>query len=319
MDIEFNRDGHSSNNRQSIKGSRRNNQSLWFEEPSETLQKLNAYYRQCNTLEFGLRSKPKDQAKVSIDSSIFLPEIKEKSSIVKDIKGKKVLFPMEPYDQQKEYVGNLISALNQAQSTLLEYPRGGGRTLALLAGCLSWLFEKSEAKDFPLPKVFFVCRNFSRLPDVLCINKIISQVKKEVYKYSITVLGSRDQLCVNPNLSDCHGKERISRCKNLVQNKECRFFNTYAEKRDLISNLYKSKVMDIEEWTSEGKSQKFCPFYATRNLVDQAHLVMLPYELLLDPKYIDLIHDHYENSVLIIEDADLFEGFALEVIKVHLE
>lgn len=78
----------------------------------------------------------------------------------------KVLFPLEPYDQQIEYVTNLISALNQAQSTLLEYPRGGGRTLAILAGCLGWLHEKAEKKTLTLPKVFFVCRNYSRLPDV---------------------------------------------------------------------------------------------------------------------------------------------------------
>ena len=78
-----------------------------------------------------------------------------------------VQFPVEPYEQQVEYVTNLISALKEAQNTLLEYPRGGGRTLSILAGCLSWLFEqKTEEKAGTLPKIFFVCRNYSRLPDV---------------------------------------------------------------------------------------------------------------------------------------------------------
>jgi Rad3-related DNA helicase len=78
-----------------------------------------------------------------------------------------VQFPVEPYDQQVEYVTNLIAALKEAQNTFLEYPRGGGRTLSILAGCLSWLFEQSEKKAGVLPKIFFVCRNYSRLPDVL--------------------------------------------------------------------------------------------------------------------------------------------------------
>ena len=144
--------------------------------------------------------------------------------------------------------------------------------------------------------------------------KIISQIKKEVYKYSITVLGSRDQLCVNPTLSDCQGKEKTTRCKNLVQNKECRFFNTYAEKRDTIVKIYQNKVYDLEEWVSEGKNQRFCPFYATRNLIAQSHLVLLPFETLADQKTIELVEEYLFNSIVIVEDADLFEGFILDVV-----
>ena len=140
---------------------------LWFEENSPFDEKLKKFYQQCNTLEFGPKSSiNKGGLKVSIDSNLSLPEIKALSSISKDIEGMKVLFPVEPYPQQLEYVGNLLSALGQAQNTLLEYPRGGGRTLSLLAGCLSWLYQESEKKVSRLPKIFFVCRNYSRLPDV---------------------------------------------------------------------------------------------------------------------------------------------------------
>lgn len=129
----------------------------------------------------------------------------------------------------------------------------------------------------------------------------------------MTVLGSRDQLCINSALSDCSGKEKVTRCKNLVQSKECRFFNTYAEKRDKISKIYQNKVMDIEEWTAEGKAQKFCPFYSTRNLIGQAHLVLLPFELFTDPKTIEMIENHLKGAIIVVEDADLFEGFVLDV------
>lgn len=229
------------------------------------------------------------------------------------------MFPVEPYDQQIEYVRNLVAALNEAQHSLLEYPRGGGRTLALLAGCLGWLYRRAELQEATLPKVFFVCRAYSRLPDVGWRHQIIAQVKKEVYKYSVAVLGSRDQLCVNPTLSDCSGREKASRCRNLVQNKECQFYNTYAGKRDAVVQTYQGKAMDIEEWVAEGKSQKFCPFYASRNLVGQANLVLLPFELLTDPRYLSLIEAYLAQAVLIIEDADLFEGFVLEVRDCHPE
>lgn len=144
--------------------------ALWFEEPSETVQKLTNFYKQCNTLEYGRKLEIKEILKVSIDSRDSLLEIKQKSSISKEIEGMNVLFPMEPYQQQIEYVAHLISALNQAQNTLLEYPRGGGRTLSILAGCLGWLHQKAEQQKMSLPKVFFICRNYSRLPDVFATN-----------------------------------------------------------------------------------------------------------------------------------------------------
>lgn len=71
--------------------------------------------------------------------------------------------------------------------------------------------------------------------------------------------------------------------------------------------------MDIEEWVSEGKTQKFCPFYAVRNLINQANLVLMPFELLMDPKYLDLMESHFENSIVVVEDSDLFEGYILDV------
>lgn len=145
------------------------------------------------------------------------------------------------------------------------------------------------------------------------MTKIISQIKKEIYKYSVAILGSRDQLCVNPILSDCFGKEKVKRCQIQVQNSECKFYKTYEEKRQDITRLYQPKMMDIEEWISEAKQEKFCSYYANRNLVHNAHLVVLPFETLIDPKNIEMISPYISNSVIIIEDADLFEGYVLEV------
>lgn len=129
----------------------------------------------------------------------------------------------------------------------------------------------------------------------------------------MAILGSRDQLCVNPSLSDCSGIEKTRRCQKLVQNKECKYYSTYEQKRDTISKIYQAKLMDIEDWVSEGKAESFCTYYASRNLIHNANLVVMPFETLVDQKSIELMSPYFNNAVIVIEDADLFEGFILEV------
>lgn len=100
-------------------------------------------------------------------------EIKLLSAKSVDIAGFNVLLPFEPYPQQIEYIDHLLNALKNSQNTLLEYPRGGGRTLAILAGSFSLLLEeleKNPKQDTPT-KIFFVCRNHSRIRDVKFVKK----------------------------------------------------------------------------------------------------------------------------------------------------
>lgn len=93
-----------------------------------------------------------------------------------------VVFPVEPYPQQLEYVDHLLNAIKNCQNALLEYPRGGGRTLALLAGCFSWLMQKLEGETSTiLPKIIFVCRNNSRIPDVRQLNSRSLPKLKKMY------------------------------------------------------------------------------------------------------------------------------------------
>ena len=71
--------------------------------------------------------------------------------------------------------------------------------------------------------------------------------------------------------------------------------------------------MDIEDWLKEGKIENFCSFYSMRNFVHNAHLVIIPFETLLDPKTTELLSSYIEGAIIVIEDADLFEAYALDV------
>lgn len=130
----------------------------------------------------------------------------------------------------------------------------------------------------------------------------------------MAIIGSRDQFCTNPELSDCSGADKVKRCHALVENSQCKYFNQLHKKMDEVINVYsRPKVLDIEEWFKEGTGEKFCPFYANRSLVPNAKLVILPFDQLLDTKIFCLLEPYLSHSVVIIEDADLFEAAALKV------
>ncbi len=95
---------------------------------------------------------------------------------------------------------------------------------------------------------------------------------------------------------------------------QCKQYNLIQKKLPEVVDVYSTtKVLDIEDWGKEGISEKFCTYYANRNLVHNAKMIILPFELLMDPQTINSLEDYIENSIVIIEDADLFESSAINV------
>lgn len=150
----------------------------------------------------------------------------------------------------------------------------------------------------------------------------MSHIASQVYVPSVAVLGSRDQLCPNPALSDCAGKEKQKRCQCMVENDDCKYYKKFVEKKNLIVELpAKSKrgYYDIEDWMKEGTQEKFCPFFASRSTLSDAQLIVVPYEVALDPKSFLLLEPYIKDSIIIVEDADLFESHILQVLSSYPE
>ena len=120
-----------------------------------------------------------------------------------------MLFPFEPHPHQLDFLRVLLSALFDKESAMVEFPRGSGSTTCVVSGVLGWLRQRETLKiNSSFPKVFVVCKSASSIPDVrrVGLTKVVQQIKKSVYTTSVCVLGTRDQLCVHPRLSDYSGK-----------------------------------------------------------------------------------------------------------------
>ncbi|CAN0265650.1 unnamed protein product, partial [Phaeothamnion confervicola] len=106
--------------------------------------------------------------------------------------------------------------------------------------------------------------------------KVVRELKRTVYRPRLSLLGSREQLCVHETVSTMKGAGMNNACGALVKGRRCKFHLNLTEG----GLSHPDGVQDIEEL---GKRQTFCPYYYGRGEAAQADLVLMPYNYLLDP------------------------------------
>lgn len=102
-----------------------------------------------------------------------------------------------------------------------------------------------------------------------------------------------------------------------MQNAQCKYYQVSRAKSKIVSETYKTKLLDIEEWCKEGSTEKFCPYYSNRSLVESAQLVILPFEALYDEAQMALLRAYTKDSIVVIEDVDFLQDMTLEVASLH--
>lgn len=154
-----------------------------------------------------------------------------------NIRGINVNFPFEPYEIQKVYMEKVIECLQTERDGVLESPTGTGKTLSLLCSSLAWLTtKKAEIQAHRMIMTFpkedpslmnninddieNMLKNFTNMPTIIYASRTHSQLaqaiqelKESSYNYvKSTVIGSRDQMCLHPEVSkeDNHSTKVIS-------------------------------------------------------------------------------------------------------------
>ena len=102
-----------------------------------------------------------------------------------------------------------------------------------------------------------------------------------VHRTKVAVLGSRDQMCINGDVTRLPSNAAKNRaCRDKVKARSCSFFNNLDEKMDQLSL---EPVADIEEIVGYGKRNRVCPFYLTKSNEKQTDVIFMPYNYIFDP------------------------------------
>ncbi|KRZ73531.1 Regulator of telomere elongation helicase 1, partial [Trichinella papuae] len=231
-------------------------------------------------------------------------------------------FPYEPYPCQLDYMEKVITCLNQRSNAALESPTGTGKTLCLLCACLGWLqtvhpkenitsnismsknLSKNEKQLQPArPQILYASRTHSQL------SQVIKELNKTTYAgIRVCILGSRDQLCIDEEVKaekQSIIKNHICRAKRL--SRSCRYYNELKNATATSFTFGDNKVMDIEDLLSSGKLNNFCPFYKAREAVEEADLILMPYNYVLDPTTRRVNKINLNGNILIFDEAHNLE------------
>lgn len=207
----------------------------------------------------------------------------------------KIEFPYIPYSVQKDYMREVYKSCVTRQNALLESPTGTGKTLALLCSTLSWIKNEQEERKIETTKIFYTSRTHAQL----C--QVIKELEKTKFKPIVAHIGSRDQLCINPEVSKLNKNAKNTPCRLLVKSGKCPFHNN--DKMPQFIKKIRADILDINELKKYGEANGVCPFYGIRSMVPDAGLVLMPYNYLLDPKTNKKMREQFKNSIIIIDEA----------------
>uniref|UniRef100_A0A8C3JC05 Regulator of telomere elongation helicase 1 n=1 Tax=Calidris pygmaea TaxID=425635 RepID=A0A8C3JC05_9CHAR len=256
------------------------------------------------------------------------------------LNGITVDFPFQPYACQEAYMAKVLECLQRKVNGILESPTGTGKTLCLLCSTLAWrehfkdtisarkiaqrmngveLFPERPMSswgnaatdaDIPtyytdIPKIIYASRTHSQL------TQVINELKNTVYRPKICVLGSREQLCINPEVKRQESNHmQIYMCRMKVMARACHFYNNVEEKsteKELIES-----IMDIEDLVKNGNKHRACPYYLSRSLKQQADIIFMPYNYLLDSKSRKAHNLDLKGTVVILDEAHNVEKLCEE-------
>jgi hypothetical protein len=99
-----------------------------------------------------------------------------------------------------------------------------------------------------MPKIYYASRTHSQL------SQSVNEIKNTKYKPIVSVLGSRDQLCIKPELKSAQSGSRTSLCKVAVKKQQCLFYQGHEDPLNL--SQLKQEIMDIEDLVKFGESKR---------------------------------------------------------------
>nr|CAD7606766.1 unnamed protein product [Timema genevievae] len=67
------------------------------------------------------------------------------------------------------------------------------------------------------------------------------------------------------------------------------------------------RILDIEDLVKEGRKLRFCPYYMSKEMKQQADIIFMPYNYLLDPKTRKAQGIDLANSIILLDEAHNIE------------
>jgi DNA excision repair protein ERCC-2 len=211
-----------------------------------------------------------------------------------NIDGLSVAFPYDSvYPEQLRYMHNLKRTIDQKGQGLIEMPTGTGKTVAVFSLICAYQAQYPE-----VGKLVFCTRTVPEMTKALRELRTImeyrnSLISGEPSPFLAVGISARKNMCVHPTVSRQGTADAINaKCRQLTssilkeagmdiesgEEQQCTFYEKYK----LMGSL-KSGVYTIDDLKAIGIDEGWCPYYYSRKMLQEAHVVVFSYQYLLDP------------------------------------
>lgn len=109
---------------------------------------------------------------------------------------------------------------------------------------------------------------------------------------------------------------QVHLCRRKVAGRSCHFYNNVEEKS--LEQELATPILDIEDLVRSGTKHKLCPYYLSRNLKQQADIIFMPYNYLLDAKSRRAHSIDLKGTVVIFDEAHNVEKMCEEAASFDL-
>ncbi|XP_037046467.1 regulator of telomere elongation helicase 1 homolog [Bradysia coprophila] len=168
-----------------------------------------------------------------------------------------------------------------------------------------------------IPKIIYASRTHTQL------TQVINELKGTSYNYmKVGVFASRDQLCIHPELASETNAIKTEKCKTKIKKKQdtnsqydpetnsqgcdCSYYERYESLRKdetFRAERFYDKILDVEDLRTSGLDHRFCPYFMSKTLIDEADIIFMPYNYLLDPMIRNFIGVELTDAVIILDEA----------------
>lgn len=130
----------------------------------------------------------------------------------------------------------------------------------------------------------------------------MEELRRSEYKnMNCAVIGSREQLCKNPQLDGLTNDQKTSKCRTLRKNDECPYYLNLQ--MSLHEPDFQTGIKDIEDLCNAQQKFQCCAFYASKERIKNAEIIFMPYNYILDAKIRKFNKINLKNTIIILDEA----------------
>ncbi|MFW6014619.1 MAG: ATP-dependent DNA helicase [Candidatus Nanoarchaeia archaeon] len=213
-----------------------------------------------------------------------------------------------PFDearaQQKEFIIELASALEQGKGFVAHAPTGIGKTAAVLTPVISYALKNNK-------NVFFLT---SRQTQHKIALETLEKIKeKNNIKLGVTDIIGRKWTCAQPHVDKLYSGEFYEFCKSLREGEKCEFYNNTKNKNKLTTEAKKvinelgNTIKSNNDLVKCCEKSKLCPYEIAINMASNSEVVVADYYYLFHPSISNLFLSktgkEIEESIIIVDEA----------------